>query len=467
MAASILRVDYKALRTLHDQFGEQRDETKGVYDRIEAQLSALKRGRWQTEAAAAFYHSMDGEVLAAITRLITGLDHAGELMLGIIAVMQQAERDAAAVLPGSIGGVGAGGSGGGSFGGWLRGQYGAATSWLSEKGSDLAAWLDRQVDAAGTWANAQINSASAWGSQQAQLLQEWILRNKDTFQTIDDVMSLIPAEMLLALGPKGALAYAAYLGLQTGVKYLANYDQEPTLGRGLGIAATDTLIGAAIGAFGAKYAKAPGLLGKLARGAEGFDLADKINSGIQITGRYLPDLVNSIVNQLPISDTMKVNLVNSATQLSMGVEGFDLDNVMRSVSTLVWDVASAGAVGVLDQFTDYMEENGFPQFRQISEALGLTPEQNNLFRDGERIVRSAAESIPTTVNNLVEGTLDTVVLSGLARTQMIINESGLSQPAKDEFNGYIDAMGAYIRDHNLLFQPTNPVLDETMGSGSQ
>ena len=424
---AIIRADYKALRSLHDQFADQRDQSRQVHDRIEAQLTALKRGRWQTEAAADFYRSMDSEVMEAVKRLIGALDHASDLMLAIIQVMQRAEQDAAAVLP---------------------------------TGLDSAPSL---MDSAVSWLQGQLNSAAAWSSAQLQALQGWILNNKETFETIDNVMGLIPAEGLLLLGPKGAIAYAGFLGVKMGVKYLANFDQNPGLVRGLGVAAIDTGIGAGIDAFGRRYAKAAGFIGRLGRGAEFYDTVGKVNDALQIGGRYLPGMASGLMDSTNLSQPVKDALNDAAQRLSSGIEALDIGELTYGASELIFDAATERGFSNLDRAAVFAEQNGFPGFRQINQVLGITPQQNDFGRDlgnlGGTVVNMGGGVI-----NIVEGGIDALLVGSAANMAQQVNQNAwLSDGAKAAFQERVDAFSTYIYENNLLLQPHNPMLRMTTG----
>jgi WXG100 family type VII secretion target len=435
---AIIRADYKALRALHDQFADQRDRSRQVHDQIEAQLTALKRGRWQTEAAADFYRSMDSEVMEAVKRLIHALDHASDLMLAIIQVMQRAEQDAAAGLP--------------------TGLDGAPSLMESAVG-----YLGAQFDQASGWLAQTYSNAANWTSQQVQNLQTWILNNNETFKTIDNVMGLIPAEGLLLLGPKGAIAYGVFLGVQTGVKYLANFDQNPGLVRGLGVAAIDTGIGAGINAFGGRYAKAAGFIGRLGRGAELYDIVGKVNNGLQIGGRYLPGMAGGLLDSTNLSQPVMDALNDAAQRLSSGIAALDIGKVTYGASELIFDAVTVRGFSNIDSAAVFAEQNGFPQFRQINQALGITPQQNDFGRDlgdlGGTVVNMGSGMV-----NIVEGSVDTLLVGSAANMAQQVSESvWLSDGAKAAFQERVDAFSTYILENNLLLQPHNPMLRMTTG----
>ncbi|MDZ4763540.1 MAG: WXG100 family type VII secretion target [Chloroflexota bacterium] len=331
MSANIVQAKYDQLRSISESFHDERDEAKRIYAAVEAQLNAT-RHKWEAESATSFFRSMDNEVLIAHQRLIDALDHAGDAMLEIIQILQRAEQDAAARLPGALDGAGGFGGGGG--------LSGASGSFVDE-------------------------------------VEAWIIRNRDTFKTINDYLGVIPFKETAAIVATivgtpiaGAIVYAALFGTQTGFTFLERYGDNSGW-RGVAIAAVDTGIGSVADLTGFKWMDR---LDKLRDGLKLWDTIDQTNNWMQLIGNQGSGITSFFGETLGISPTLMQGLGQMSDLLGQFTQHVDLGDATYALS----EGLVGGADWLIDQFSgsdpaSVVSNTGFTGFDRISSALGVNP----------------------------------------------------------------------------------------------
>jgi WXG100 family type VII secretion target len=95
MPASLIQAQYNELNTLAQRFARQAQANDALIQRVLRHVQPLRQGGWQGQAAAAFFHEMDTEVLLAMRRLSAALVEARRITLEMVRVLQEAEKEAA------------------------------------------------------------------------------------------------------------------------------------------------------------------------------------------------------------------------------------------------------------------------------------------------------------------------------------------------------------------------------------
>src|SRR5262245_50880999 len=96
MSAPRIRGDYEQLTQIAQAFGAQAAQLETTRQRLRREHHALQAGDWLGEGAYRFYAEMETAVLPALQRLAEALHQAQRVTMQMIAVVKQAEADAAA-----------------------------------------------------------------------------------------------------------------------------------------------------------------------------------------------------------------------------------------------------------------------------------------------------------------------------------------------------------------------------------
>lgn len=197
MANDIIQANYEALRKIGDDFNSQQQKVKRISQTLTMNTDKLRRGAWQSEASAAFYRDMDNNVLPAVQRLERALSEAARVTREIIRLMQAGEQQARGLLNGDANG---------------------------------AQWADWQRFIIG-------------GSPAFKFMGDLI----GVFAPLKEVLTYLGVIATPATGGTsagGVIAKDLIIGgASAGLKYLENYEQEPDLVRGGGIAIYDAVLG--------------------------------------------------------------------------------------------------------------------------------------------------------------------------------------------------------------------------------
>ena len=98
MANNLIRTDYVQLKQIADKFGRESQQLAQMLQTMRASKQQLQDGDWVGQGAQAFYREMDADVLPSLARLVKAMASAQRVTLALRDTIQQAERDAAAVL---------------------------------------------------------------------------------------------------------------------------------------------------------------------------------------------------------------------------------------------------------------------------------------------------------------------------------------------------------------------------------
>jgi len=105
MSNNIIQAEYDRLENIAACFGESVENTTGMCSRIESGVQVLQNGKWEGQAANAFFTEMNRDVFPAITRLTNALEQAQSVTLQVKDIMQAAEEEAARPFGGEAGGT--------------------------------------------------------------------------------------------------------------------------------------------------------------------------------------------------------------------------------------------------------------------------------------------------------------------------------------------------------------------------
>lgn len=98
MPAPKVRGDYDQLQRIAQGFGAEASNGQGMLQALTHNINALRAGDWVGQGATAFYAEMDSAVLPSLKRMQAALENAQQATLKLRTLVQQAERDAAALL---------------------------------------------------------------------------------------------------------------------------------------------------------------------------------------------------------------------------------------------------------------------------------------------------------------------------------------------------------------------------------
>lgn len=114
MTSDVIQAKYELLEQVAARFAQEAEAGAEMDGRVRQAMAGLQQGGWIGAGADAFFEEMDGRILPAHDRLIHALQESQKVTRQIIAIIQQAEEEAAA----PFGGHGSGrtnGPGAGSF----------------------------------------------------------------------------------------------------------------------------------------------------------------------------------------------------------------------------------------------------------------------------------------------------------------------------------------------------------------
>ncbi len=98
MPAPKVRGDYDQLQRIAQGFGAEASNSQSMLHALTNNINALRAGEWVGQGATAFYAEMDSALLPSLKRMHAALEHAQQATLKLRMLIQQAERDAAALL---------------------------------------------------------------------------------------------------------------------------------------------------------------------------------------------------------------------------------------------------------------------------------------------------------------------------------------------------------------------------------
>lgn len=114
MTSDVIQAKYELLEQIAARFAQEAEAGAGMGSRVRQAMAGLQQSGWIGAGADAFFEEMDGRILPAHDRLIHALQESQKVTRQIIAIIQQAEEEAAAPFGGN-GSGGTGGPGAGSF----------------------------------------------------------------------------------------------------------------------------------------------------------------------------------------------------------------------------------------------------------------------------------------------------------------------------------------------------------------
>lgn len=98
MSAETIQADYEQLEQIVARFGRAAEQSRQMEQKMRQRVAALRQGGWEGAAATAFYAEVEGQVFAAVRRLVEALQSTQTVTLQIKATFQQAEAEAAALF---------------------------------------------------------------------------------------------------------------------------------------------------------------------------------------------------------------------------------------------------------------------------------------------------------------------------------------------------------------------------------
>lgn len=103
MEAPRIRADYDALTQIAQRFAGEADAQRTTLQSLRQSYTPLEDGDWIGQGARAFFAEMRGSVFPSLTRLAQAMGDAQQSMLRILALVRQAEGEAARALNGQPG----------------------------------------------------------------------------------------------------------------------------------------------------------------------------------------------------------------------------------------------------------------------------------------------------------------------------------------------------------------------------
>lgn len=171
MPALRIRIEFESATQIAGRLGDEAQKTRRTISLLTSRLEVLKGGDWQGEGANKFYADMDNNILPAMRRLAAALEASQVVTNKIVALMHQAESEAARIMHTDetvtgLAGAGAGAAGGaGATGGSTSGS-GGSTGASGSGGAGGSAG----AGAGGTGGSASGAGGGAQGAQQNPLL---------------------------------------------------------------------------------------------------------------------------------------------------------------------------------------------------------------------------------------------------------------------------------------------------------
>jgi WXG100 family type VII secretion target len=98
MSANMVQVRYEELSNIAGRFEQVAADNEELYRRLRQCLENLQQGGWEGDAAQRFYGEMEGEIFAALGRLVRAMESGADTTQAIIVRWQQAEEEAATSL---------------------------------------------------------------------------------------------------------------------------------------------------------------------------------------------------------------------------------------------------------------------------------------------------------------------------------------------------------------------------------
>lgn len=95
MSADVIQAQYEQLEEITRRFRRQTDLQAALQKRLRDRVGKLRSAGWAGRGPDAFYAEMENQVFPAMNRPIGALQAGQKITLGIIAIMQQAEQEAA------------------------------------------------------------------------------------------------------------------------------------------------------------------------------------------------------------------------------------------------------------------------------------------------------------------------------------------------------------------------------------
>ena len=181
MSAPRFRGDYDALNQIAQVFAQEADACRQTLRAVKSAKEVLANGDWIGQGATAYYQEMDSSILPTLQRLTAALDNASQVTTKIVAVVRQAEADAAACFKldgagaavaaagiaaaaaaavgaaagaaGAAAGAAAGGAAGAAGAGGAGGTAGPVTSVTPQQAQDIFKNMANQNDIAFNYPN--------------------------------------------------------------------------------------------------------------------------------------------------------------------------------------------------------------------------------------------------------------------------------------------------------------------------
>ncbi len=108
MGANMIQAKYDELESIAARFGRRAESIADMSSRLRQNVEQLRHGDWIGKGSEAFFKEMDSEVIPALDRLIHALRQSQSTVNEIIAIVQQAEEEAARPFTGEASGLPAG-----------------------------------------------------------------------------------------------------------------------------------------------------------------------------------------------------------------------------------------------------------------------------------------------------------------------------------------------------------------------
>ncbi|MCA9892283.1 MAG: WXG100 family type VII secretion target [Anaerolineae bacterium] len=105
----VTQAQYDALHQIANHFDQQEGRVRRVMRDLQHQLDVLQNGAWDADAADAYYHEMNNDVMPGVNRLAIALDQSSVVTQEIIRIFRAAEEEASGYWNGTDSGGFAGG----------------------------------------------------------------------------------------------------------------------------------------------------------------------------------------------------------------------------------------------------------------------------------------------------------------------------------------------------------------------
>ncbi len=349
MAVDIIQAQYDQLGTIAGRFGRQAESTARVGSQVQRSMAALQQGGWEGEGAAAFFAEMEDEVLPALGRLSQTLQHSQEVMGQIIAILQQAEEEAAAVFKDTP-----------NVAEWLK-NWGGNFDLLNLLYSGNKLFLEfvsllssnrgqtlEYMEALGRVINKLAGSRGSVGFMQ-DLYESFIVKGIPYRGTIENLLRNGMLE-------KGLVVTDALFGF---FQDLSKSTYGGDILKAGGVNTIDSLI-----QFAITKAHPAGAITML------------VNSAVQVGGDLQVGVQRTLADLLATDDNMRTLLRSDAARVDAAADRANLGNITKELSEAIYETYANGIGGVvevggayIDGFKKVLDNPSYQTMIDVSESI--------------------------------------------------------------------------------------------------